>query len=167
MKLLKVKPFQETLYKGYCGSAILKMVLKYYGIEKSENELAKLAGVTKNGGTDDKTLVLVFKKFGLKTKIKNKASFSDIKKYLDKGTPAIVDWFTKGRKDYPVSSVADGHYSVVVGLDKKFIYLQDPEIGKMRKLAKDDFLRVWFDYTGEFLHSPKQMIIRQIIAVYK
>lgn len=167
MKLLKIKPFQETLNKGYCGPAVLKMVLRYYGIEKSEKELAKLASATKSGGTDDKAIARVLKKFGLKTKIKNNGNFPDIKIYLDKNMPVIVDWFTRGRRDYPDSAVADGHYSIVVGLDRKFIYLQDPEIGKMRKLARDDFLRVWFDYSGEFLKSPKQMIIRQIIAVYK
>lgn len=167
MKFLKVKPFQETLHKGYCGPAVLKMVLKYYMIDKSEKELAKIVGTTKSGGTDDKALVRVFKKFGLKSKIKNNANFSDIKKYLDKDIPVIVDWFTKGRKDYPESTVADGHYSIVVGLDEEFIYLQDPEIGRMRKLAKDDFLRVWFDYVGEFLKSSDQMIIKQLIAIYK
>lgn len=167
MKILKIKPFQETLHKGYCGPAVLKMILKYYGIEKFEKEIARLAGTKKSGGTDDKAIVRVLKKFGLKAKIKNNANFSDIKKNLDKEIPVIVDWFTKGRKDYPESIVADGHYSIVVGLDKKFIYLQDPEIGRMRKLGKDDFLRVWFDYAGDFLKSPKQMIIRQLIAVYK
>src|SRR6185436_19062514 len=129
MKFLKIKPFQETLNKGYCGPAVLKMVLEYYGIERSEKELAQLAGTTKNGGTDDKAIARVLKKFGLKTKVKDKASFSDIKKYLDKDFPVIVDWFTRGRHDYPDSVVADGHYSIVIGLDKKFIYLQDPEIG--------------------------------------
>lgn len=155
------------MHKGYCGPAVLKMVLRYYGIEKSEKELAKLVGATKGGGTDDKAITRVLKKFGLTPKIKNNAHFSDIKKCLDKGIPVIVDWFTRGRKDYPDSAIADGHYSIVVGLDVKFIYLQDPEIGKIRKLARDDFLRVWFDYRGEFLRSPKQMIIRQYIAVYK
>lgn len=167
MKLLKIKPFQETLHKGYCGPAVLKMVLQYYGVEQSEKALAKLAGTTKSGGTDDKAIVAALKKFGLKPRIKNNASFSDIEKYLQKDIPVIVDWFTRGRKDYPDSAVADGHYSIVVGLDEKFIYLQDPEIGGLRKLARDEFLRVWFDYSGEFLKSPKQMIIRQIVVVYK
>ena len=167
MKFLKIKPFQERLHKGYCGPAVLNMTLKYYGVNKSEKELAKLAGTTEIGGTDDKTLVKVFKKFGLKSKVKNNSSFADIKKYLDKNIPVIVDWYTRGRKDYSDSVVADGHYSIVVGLDKKFIYLQDPEIGRMRKLTKGDFLRVWFDYSGECLKSPKQMIIRQLIAVYE
>lgn len=155
------------MHKGYCGPAVLKMVLRYYGVEKSEQELAKLAGTTENNGTDDKAITQVLKKFGLKSKIKNNGHFSDIKKCLDKGVPVIVDWFTRGRRDYSDSAVADGHYSIVVGLDVKFIYLQDPEIGKIRKLARDDFLRVWFDYRGEFLRSPKQMIIRRYIAVYK
>ncbi len=166
-KLLKIKPFQETLNKGYCGPAVLKMVLKYYGIEKSENALAKLADTSKNAGTDARAIMRVLKKFGIKSKIKNNANFSDIRKYLNMDIPIIVDWFTRGRKDYPDSAVADGHYSIVVALDKKFIYLQDPEIGKIRKLAKADFLCVWFDYSGEFLKFPKQMIIRQLIAVYK
>lgn len=164
---INIKPFQETLNKGYCGPAVLKMVLRYYGIIKSEKELAKLAGTTKSAGTDDKDLVRVLRRFGLNTMIKNNANLSDIQKYLDRKAPAIVDWYTRGRRGYPDSAVAEGHYSVVVGLDRKFIYLQDPEIGKLRKLKREDFLRVWFDYTGEFLTSKKQMIIRQLIAVYR
>jgi len=34
--LLPVKPFQETLYGSYCGPASLKMVLGYFGVEKTE-----------------------------------------------------------------------------------------------------------------------------------
>lgn len=54
LALLPVKPCQETLHAGYCGPAVLKMVLDYYGIQKSEEELAKLAGTTQELGTDDK-----------------------------------------------------------------------------------------------------------------
>lgn len=50
--LLPVKPFHETLFKGMCGPASLKMVFAYYGIEKSEEEIAKLAGTTDDSGTD-------------------------------------------------------------------------------------------------------------------
>ncbi len=166
MNLLKIKPFQETLHKGYCGPAVLRMVLEYYGINKSEEDLAELCRTSKDVGTDDQTLLKILRGFGLKAKIKNNASFSDIKKYLDKEIPIIVDWFTRGRQDYSESEVADGHYSVVVGLDKEFIYLQDPEIGRIRKLKRDDFLKVWFDYSGEYLKSKNQMIMRQLITVY-
>ena len=50
--------------------------------------------------------------------------------------------------DYTDADVSDGHYSVVCGLDDKNIYLQDPEIGSMRKLDREDFMTVWFDFTG-------------------
>ena len=73
---------------------------------------------------------------------------------------------SRGRKDYSDSDIADGHYSVIAGLDDKFIYLQDPEIGKIRKLRRDDFMRVWFDFRGEYV-KPNELIVRQIVAVYK
>ena len=167
MKLLKIKPFQETLRKGWCGPAVLKMILEFYGIKKSEKELAYLAGTTAEEGTDAAQMRCVLRLFGLKVRIKNNSTFGDINKYLDKDIPVVVDWFTRGRKDYPDSVVADGHYSIVVGLDDEYIYLQDPEIGTLRKMKRNDFLRVWFDYAGEFLRSNKQIYLRQTIAVYK
>ena len=165
-KMLKIKPFQETLNASMCGPASLKIVLKYYNTEVTEKELAQLTGVSSGLGTDDKGLARAAKHFGFEVKIKNNSNFKDIEKWLDKKVPVIVDWFTRGRKDYSDSDIADGHYSVIAGLDDKFIYLQDPEIGKIRKLERDDFMAVWFDFTGEYI-KPNELIIRQIIAIYK
>ncbi len=164
--LLPVKPFQETLHQSMCGPATLKMVFDYYGIEKSEAEIAKLCGVTESLGTDDKRIKQATESLGLKAEIKNKSTFEDIQYWLDKKVPVIVNWFTRGRADYDDSEVADGHYSPVVGLDEEYIYIQDPEIGKLRKIGRDDFMRVWFDFKGEYI-DPNELIIRQIIAIYK
>ena len=164
--MLKVKPFQETLSAGMCGPASLKIVLKYYGLEITEKELARLVGASSDLGTNDKSLVRAATKFGFKVKVKDKSSFKDIEKWLDKKVPVIVNWFTRGRKDYSDSDIADGHYSVVVGLDDKFIYLQDPEIGKIRKLERGDFMTVWFDFRGRYI-KPNELIVRQIIVIYK
>lgn len=79
--------------------------------------------------------------------------------------PVIVDWFTRGRQDYTDSEVADGHYSVVIGLDDEHIYLQDPEIGGERKIKRDDFMKVWFDFTGHQIEA-NELIVRQLIAIY-
>ena len=164
--MLNLKPFQETLNAGMCGPASLKIVLKYYSVEATEKKLAKLVGHSFDLGADDKDLVRAAKHFGFKVKIKNNSSFKDIEKWLDKKVPVIVNWFTRGRKDYSDSDIADGHYSVVAGLDDKFIYLQDPEIGKIRKLRRDDFRKVWFDFKGEYIKA-EELIVRQIIIVYK
>jgi len=164
--ILKVKPFQETLGKGNCGPASLKMVLDYYGIRKTEDELVKLLKADEKLGTNDKSLEKVAKFFGFNVDIKNHSSLEDIRGWLNKDVPVIVDWFTRGRQDYSDSAVPDGHYSVVIDLDDKYIYLQDPEIGKIRKIEKNDFLTVWFDFTGEYI-KPDELIIRQLIAIYK
>ena len=165
-KLLRVRPFQETLRGGYCGPASLKIVLDYYGIQKSEKEIAERCGRDSELGTNDISIKRVAKSYGFNVEIKNKANFADIQEWLNKEVPVIVNWFTRGRKDYNNSEVPDGHYSVVVGLNNKNIYLQDPEIGAMRTIKKDDFLRVWFDFKSDHITSWKDMIIRQLIAIY-
>lgn len=164
--MLKIRPFQETLGAGMCGPASLKIVLDYYGAEKTEKELAKLCGAKKDLGTDERRIKRAAESLGFRVQIKNDSNFKDIEKWLDKKVPVIVNWFTRGSQGYSESDVADGHYSVVIGLDDKYIYLQDPEIGKIRKIGKDDFLTVWFDFRGKYIKA-NELIIRQIIVIYK
>jgi len=165
-KFIEVKPFQETLFMSMCGPASLKIVLGYYGINKTEKELAKMLNWSKKLGTTNEDTVRVAKELGFKAKLKRNGNFKDLEKWLDKKVPVLVDWFSRGRQDYPDSEIAEGHYSIVVGLDDKYIYLQDPEIGKIRKLKKDDFLKVWFDFPGKYIR-PDQLDIRLLIAVYR
>jgi ABC-type bacteriocin/lantibiotic exporter with double-glycine peptidase domain len=165
--LLLVNPFQETLNQSYCGPATLKMVLDFYGVNKTEDELAELLKCNPELGVEDKSIKEVAESFGFKVEIKNFSSFDDIDKWLNINVPVIVDWFTRGRDDYGEDSVASGHYSVVVGLDDQIIYLQDPEVGRLRKIPKDEFMSVWFDYTGYYPKSWEEMIVRQTIAIYK
>ncbi|KKQ17807.1 MAG: hypothetical protein US31_C0016G0014 [Berkelbacteria bacterium GW2011_GWA1_36_9] len=163
---LNVKSFQETLHADMCGPASLKIVLDFYGLKKTEQDLANLIGVVPGIGVDDKSIKKAVKSLGFKVQIKNESTFDDIEGWLKKGVPIIVDWFTRGRCDYDDSEVADGHYSVVFGLDDKYIYLQDPETGNKRKIERDDFMKVWFDFMGKHI-KPGELITRQIIAIYK
>lgn len=163
---LDVKPFQETLHADMCGPASLKIVLDYYGVNKTEKELAELTGLVPRLGVDDESIAKAAKSLGFKVEIKDKSSFEDIENWLKKGVPVIVDWFTRGRQNYDDSKVADGHYSVVTGLDDEYIYLQDPETGGEKKIDREDFMKVWFDFTGYYL-KPEELIIRHLIAIYK
>jgi predicted double-glycine peptidase len=165
MTHLKVESFQETLHDNMCGPASLKIILSYFGVEKSEQELAELVGKT-NLGTNDTGIKFAAEALGFKVAINNESSFDDIQKWLDRGVPVIVNWFTRGRADYTNSDVADGHYSVVSGLDQNNIYLQDPEIGEERTINRNDFMKVWFDFTGDIIR-PDELILRQLIAIYR
>jgi ABC-type bacteriocin/lantibiotic exporter with double-glycine peptidase domain len=162
MQHLRIRSFQETRNAGRCGPASLKMVLSYFGVHKSEASLARLCGTKRVIGTDVAGLVRAAEQLGFNVYVKEFSTFRDIQKWLKRGVPVIVDWFSKGRAEL---TVADGHYSVVIGLDRNWIYLVDPEFGRRRRLSRPEFRRVWFDYEGEYVRSRKDMIIRQIIVV--
>lgn len=162
--LIKTKPYKEGMFDS-CGPASLKIALAFFGVEKTEKELMALCKVKSRSGlgTSAENIKNATEKLGFKAKIKENSSFRDIEFWLKKNVPVIVDWFTRGADE---KGIADGHYSVVAGLDDKFIYLQDPEVGKMRKVKKDDFMKVWFDFKGMYI-KPGGLVIREIIAIYK
>lgn len=153
--MLKIKPYLQS--PGYCGPASLKMVLEYFGIEKSERTLGKMTGCTKKAGTSALRIIEIAKQLGLKAFIKDFAEIEDIRKFIGKKIPVIVAWF----------SVDDGHYSVVVGIDNKTIYLQDPEIGKIRPIELKIFKRIWLDFHGDFLKAKEDIVIRRMIVIHK
>ncbi len=152
--MLKVKPFKQK--PSLCGPASLKMVLEYFGVHKSEKELGKLAGTTLAKGTSAEGLVKAARKLGFRAEKKDFATLGDIRReVVQKKTPVIVDWF----------SGDDGHYSVVMGIDKENIYLQDPELGHLRTLRLETFRRVWFDFSSAYPRSKNDLILRRMIVV--
>jgi ABC-type bacteriocin/lantibiotic exporter with double-glycine peptidase domain len=161
---LSIRPYQEELFASRCGPASLKMVLGFYGLEKSEEELAELCQTDPDLGTSAEQIQQAAQQLGFQAEVKHESSLEEIEKYLKKGIPPIVNWFTSGRADYGESAVPDGHYSPVAGLDEQCIYLQDPEIGKIRKLEREDFLTVWFDFEGKFI-SREELLIRSMLVI--
>ncbi|MGD0977481.1 MAG: papain-like cysteine protease family protein [Minisyncoccia bacterium] len=157
--MLNVKPFRQTA--GMCGPATLKMVLEFFGVEKSEEELAELTHCDPEKGITGEVIVRAAETLGFKGMIKDFAEFEDIKNYLDKKIPVIVDWFSEFENNY------DGHYSIVIGLDNDKIILQDPEVGGTREFPLELFKRIWFDFKNDFIVSKDDMIIRRMIVIYK
>lgn len=154
--MLKIKPYKQSI--GYCGPASLKMVLSYYGIDKSEKELAKLSGCKASKGVEAEGLLSAVKKLGLKGIIKDFSDFKDIRHYvLKKKIPVIVDWF----------STDDGHYSVVVNIDNSKIYLLDPETARLKSIKLNDFKRIWFDFPNKFIKSKSELLVRRLLVVHK
>lgn len=147
--MIKLKLFKQS--KGYCGPASLKMVLSAYGINKSENYLAKLTKATRKKGCSEKNVVKAAKKLGFKGYVKQKASIKELKK-LVKRAPVIVGW---------TSPEEGGHYSVVVGFKRNNILLADPHFGKIKKHPIK-----WFDERWREIVNKKK-ILREIIVVKK
>ncbi|MDD2786077.1 MAG: cysteine peptidase family C39 domain-containing protein [Patescibacteria group bacterium] len=139
IKPLKVKHYRER--PGYCGPASLKILFSHYGVEASEIKLGRIAGTVAKIGTFHEGLVKAAEVHGFKTYTKERATFKDLDTWINrKKTPVIVDWFS----DY------DDHYAVVIGLDKKYIYMDDPELDKpMRRIERSFFNHIWFGFTGK------------------
>jgi predicted double-glycine peptidase len=154
--MLSIKPIRQK--KNYwCGPACLKMVLEYFGIKASTSNIASETHFTPALGVEASSIVNFAKKLGLEAFYKDFSSIDEIKKYVNiNKIPAIVDYFDAN----------DGHYSVVVEVKDKHVYLADPYTGYIKSLKINRFLRVWFDFEGEYIENAKNIFLRRIIVVY-
>ncbi|MDP2925724.1 MAG: cysteine peptidase family C39 domain-containing protein [Nanoarchaeota archaeon] len=151
----KLKPYKQTY--SYCGPACIKMVLSYNGIEFSETKIAKLVKATRELGTPIKNFVIFFKKYGFKNaRLKYNSTLNDLEAEIKKG-PVILSWF------YDFNS----HYSVAIGYTDKSLILAEPLDGKIKYISKKDFLSSWFDYTGDYPKTSKDIRIRAMIITGK
>lgn len=154
--MLKIKPFRQKV--GLCGPAVLKMVLSYYGVKMTEEELTERTHCDPALGIDAERMLEVVRELGLEGYIKDFASFEELEELVVKQeVPVIVDWFSED----------DGHYSVVVDLDSENIYMQDPEIGHLRAMSRSRFYRIWFDFPGDYINKNEDLTIRRMIVIVR
>lgn len=163
---INIEPFVQT-DDSRCGPATLKMILSYHGIHESEDILAMKCGHTYQYGCTNSDMERVLKQYGFRTYSKTNATLHDIRYWIDKDIPIIVDWFTTGVNPNS-NDVADGHASIVVGIDDYNIQILDPENGRIRNLNHNDFLKVWFDWEGSNqIEDSSKMNIRYMLVAYQ
>jgi predicted double-glycine peptidase len=138
---------QATSYT--CGVAALQSVLVYFGIEPpAEKAFAKEIGTDSKNGTDPGQITRAARKYGLTTEIKQHMTLGELESYVRRGIPVMVAyqaWTDKKQVEWKKDWV-DGHYSVVVGMDAKNVYLEDPSIlGSVGYISRQEFLDRWHD----------------------
>lgn len=143
VKLLPVAVRKQTA--SACGPYALESVLRYLKIPVTITRIKKLTKMTRRRGTAPDNMTRAAQKLGFRVRVKEWAELQDLRSALKKNLPPIVLWFSEH----------EGHYSAVVGMDRRFVYLADPEFGRIRKLAAETFRRVWFDFStsGPEKHS--------------
>lgn len=136
----KLKVTHHRQLPGFCGPASLKMALSYFGHNFSEQQLAKWSKATAKEGTEHGGMVEAAKKAGAEVRAKEGGTIEDLEKYVNQlRLPVIVGWFDHD----------DDHYSVVVKVTGKWLYLADPQMRKTRRFAKGFFPKIWFDFVGD------------------
>ncbi|MGV3526896.1 MAG: C39 family peptidase [Candidatus Sericytochromatia bacterium] len=160
-----------------CGTTSLSMLLKFYQGHSLENtvttidsyirsqgtlELNLPGGKTKSvnldGYTAARDIVDYASTHGMRAGMKNHASLSDIKGYLDKGVPVmtLTDWnFEGGTRSAPADAKPDGksvHWVNIIGYeytqnaetakDEMVLLIANPH-GLVQKVNERDFDAIW------------------------
>jgi predicted double-glycine peptidase len=137
---------------GYsCGAAALQAVLAYWGIGEREDRLIARLHRTPEQGTHPEDIVRGAREFGLQAELREGLNLDDLEVALKKGVTAIVDlqaW--RARAEGPWTEIwDDGHYMVLLGMDRDNLYFEDPSLlGSRGFIPRGEFLDRWHDYEG-------------------
>jgi len=158
---LITKSRQTTDYS--CGACCLQTVLSYWGKDVDETELMKLLGTTPEEGTYPEDLAAGARALGFEATVKDNLTLDEVEKFTANGDPMIaLAQVWRSQKDVGKSVVEDfddGHYIVVLGVDKDYVYFQDP-FARMckafapRKMFEDHWHQVM---GGDLKKNPKLM----------
>lgn len=154
-KLLNVPHFLQS-DDSTCGPASLRMVMAFYGLEISEEDLAGACGHTYELGCRSEDMACAARELGFDVYLKNDSTIEELSRLVNAGAPVIVDWFCG---DPP-----EGHSSVVIGVSEENIYILDPYLEEMRVVRKEDFRRCWFDFY-ETPITPSNLYVGQIMVL--
>jgi predicted double-glycine peptidase len=120
---------QATNYS--CGAAALNALLHYWRVyDGNESSLYPLLRTTPEDGTHPDRLVAGARHHGLKAELREGLGLPDLEEALRRRETAILDiqaWQENDpTPDDWTDNWEDGHYVVLVGLDKDYLYVMDP-----------------------------------------
>lgn len=132
--IIKNIPFypQETYQ---CGPATLAMVLNYWGMNITPDDIAKEIFSKAARGTLNIDTVLFAQRKGL-TSIQYKGNLDDLKNNIDSGNPVIV------LVDYGFSLYEKNHFMVIVGYNEHGVIVNSGR-NKEKFINEEDFLKTW------------------------
>lgn len=162
---------QKYVYQTYnnCGPATLAMVLDFYGIQATQQEIADQLRPYNNpqGYNDDKAVTL--DELALFAQSKQLVSFrrpngdlTKLKLFLANGIPVITITWIEEKGGF-------GHYRIIKGFDegKKQIIQDDSIFGQDQQIAYEEFMRLWQVFNYDYLvivPTDKVEIVKTILA---
>lgn len=155
MVVLPIKPVvQQNHYE--CGVACVGTILKTIGLKYNHERVKKHLGTNREYGTLPVRIAGYLGSRKVDYKEKHRASLDDLERNLRRGRLCLVAYQAWGNKKY-FETLESGHYSVVFGYEKDYLWLADPFMKKdkarykkgIRKIRKDLFLERWVDEDGK------------------
>jgi ABC-type bacteriocin/lantibiotic exporter with double-glycine peptidase domain len=119
-----------------CGIASVKMLLGFYGIDISYEELGSEINTTVDGTNWED----IKKYLGTLDNVKSlefEYNLDKAKEYSEKGIPLLINW-NVDEED------VNSHYSILIAIDKNSVWMLDPEEKKsLSEYSLDYFLPCW------------------------
>jgi ABC-type bacteriocin/lantibiotic exporter with double-glycine peptidase domain len=133
---MKIKPIKQRDTSA-CAPTCIEMVLNFFSVPHTIKEIAKVTDYKREGGMSNAQVVDTLKKFGLGVKAKSNVSWDELKKLNIEDSVIVVSWMLHGYI---------GHVSVVDKVTDTHVFLAEPTTGKVSKIEKIKFLRLWWDF---------------------
>ncbi|MFH1601941.1 MAG: C39 family peptidase [Candidatus Shapirobacteria bacterium] len=136
-----------------CGPATLSMILSWYDISASQEELGQKMRPFQNsqGDNDDKTIfatefVYWAKQYGLQALERPNGDLNLLKKFIANNIPVVVKTWLNPNEDI-------GHFRLVRGFDenKKVIIQDDSYQGRDKEIPYYDFLSLWQPFNYNYI----------------
>lgn len=145
----RVPQYFQSHNENTCGPVCIRMAIDYFKSQTdkrvSNHDFLKILQITMKGnkylsrGTYREYLISALREFGIfETKISGNtaARLAQLSRAIEYGSPAILtclsDFGHYGRM---------GHYVVLTGIDKDFVYINDPYPGKPSQIPLSSFLK--------------------------
>jgi hypothetical protein len=146
-------PFLTQGPTNDCGPTSLAMVLNYYGIPDSRQDIDEAIHRGDNGvgGTPEDEMQYAEDR-GLEAREYNNGTWEEVKSMIDQGYPVMAS-ITGSSEPETGGDAGDTlpngrHQIVITGYDKgpdgkEYVEFHDPNHNKLEKLSVDDFKKVW------------------------
>jgi predicted double-glycine peptidase len=142
---------QVTEYS--CGACALQAVMSYWGTDVNETDLMRVLHTTSEEGTYPENIVRGAQSLGFEAEARDHLSLEEVEQFTANGDPMIAlvqAW--RGEKGSPGSVTEEwdnGHYIVVLGVDKDSVYFEDP-YARMSKafMPRQTFVEHWHQVMG-------------------
>ena len=159
---MKIKPIKQR-DSSACAPTSIEMVLNYFDVPHTVKEITKVTDYKKEGGMCNLQLVKAILNFGLKVKKRTNVSWEELTKENTEESVIIVSWMLEGYI---------GHISVVEKVTETHIFLAEPTTGKVLKLERIKFLRLWWDFEAQgrdiwYPETKSDIQLRFMIVVTK
>jgi predicted double-glycine peptidase len=152
-----------------CGASALRAVLSYWGREVDEAQLMQLLHTNSEIGTNPEDIASGARFLGFDAEVIEDLTLDQVEQFTADGSPVIAlaqVWLSEQEPERPLEDVWDnGHYVVVLGVDRDFVYFQDPFIQMSKAFVpRNTFEDHWHQVMGGDLERKPKLIHLGIIV---